>query len=862
MKSLEYRGGLSAWPIPLIQKLSKVITNMVGHAVQLPRTYPHKLIHATTGGLGYPSRMDNIATMRYATITRCLHGPGPAAWAAHGIHHRAFLSAEAATNDQAPTNTMLSSLPPHHHVYMATILQYGREAGVRLAYTGHLDSPIHTTNMPQLDRQLQDNLATLDVQYLEDLRGADGTMVPWLRPPIGSKRTCNALSRMIDDLSRPHDIPYHICKGHVLVIDHPSGRHFFLVEGIHVDTNIGLKGIAYWPMAQEDNQLGFLVQPVNSTRQRYGCAHGDTLAWSYVEQWCVGLAFGIDQRDIDDNPQYRILGLNLAATLIRTPRVSNPWGNTAPWCQDLTTYLALHPFRPTYVTFMTNRTRCPVQISQIWDETTHYWNSQGILLLWGPQNTHDPTLYLLLGIRLLQIPPEYSDTPLATAIFMTLVAYQVAQTLEITKVESPDYGVLKHIHREARIGEDRSHETKPYAHILRHLRHISQICHISHSCPRWPKPLDTTPGYTNLYEDRHQILQTLVLMKEEELLQSRSAALVPRWWTLRGRDVLQQAISPDTYYWVNHTDHTPVMRGLQRPTHQLLSSYLHDRDHKWHGHKRWSTCQLGLLAFVWPSITSATDKLDYMRTLWDQRSNGRNNAKSGLLPYIPCILCNQGSDSQYHILLQCSHPWIQWHRSQHFQYLNHLINTAAINPTIAQYCRHMISMVTDPTGDAPQQLSWFLGYPHRNDTDQLPNPTIDSKEVPLVLKLFSQMWLAAMTYAKESDRLRWNLLSMPRDISNDITQMPPSPTAIQELLSIRFVTHQRRIEPHRLTQHGFTRRPPRTIATPVTHPMHRPRAPELGPLNTITNYFQGTAHTCQSAATEYRQGLNADAPRI
>ena len=41
---------------------------------------------------------------------------------------------------------------------------------------------------------------------------------------------------------------------------------------------------------------------------------------------------------------------------------------------------------------------------------------------------------------------------------MTFVAYQDAQTLGITKVESPDHGVLKHIHQEAIIGEDRAHD--------------------------------------------------------------------------------------------------------------------------------------------------------------------------------------------------------------------------------------------------------------------------------------------------------------------------------------------------------------------------------------------------------------------
>ena len=92
----------------------------------------------------------------------------------------------------------------------------------------------------------------------------------------------------------------------------------------------------------------------------------------------------------------------------------------------------------------------------------------------GSQGIYDPTLYLLMGIHLLHIPAEYSDTTLRTAIFMTFVAYQVAHTLNINKVESPDQGVLKHIHHEAKIGEDRAHETKPYAPLLRHLRYVSQ----------------------------------------------------------------------------------------------------------------------------------------------------------------------------------------------------------------------------------------------------------------------------------------------------------------------------------------------------------------------------------------------------
>ena len=36
-------------------------------------------------------------------------------------------------------------------------------------------------------------------------------------------------------------------------MDHPSGRKFLLVEGIHVDTNIGLKGIEFGPLDQTDD---------------------------------------------------------------------------------------------------------------------------------------------------------------------------------------------------------------------------------------------------------------------------------------------------------------------------------------------------------------------------------------------------------------------------------------------------------------------------------------------------------------------------------------------------------------------------------------------------------------------------------
>ena len=85
-------------------------------------------------------------------------------------------------------------------------------------------------------------------------------------------------------------------------------------------------------------------------------------------------------------------------------------------------------------------------------------------------------------------------------------------------VESPNHGILKHIHHEATIGDDRSHETKPYAPLLRHLRCIPQECHIHHSCPRWLKSQEPMTGYTKLYDDRHQLIQALVLESEVELL--------------------------------------------------------------------------------------------------------------------------------------------------------------------------------------------------------------------------------------------------------------------------------------------------------------------------------------------------------
>ena len=134
------------------------------------------------------------------------------------------------------------------------------------------------------------------------------------------------------------------------------------MQVFHVDTNIGLKGIVFCPTDQLDDQLGFLVHPLNNTRQRYGCAHGDTLPWNSVEQLCVDLAFGIDQRDTEENPQCRILGLNLAVTIIWTPRVSNPWDSTTPWCQDIGANSTLHRIRPMHVTYMTTRTRRSLHI--------------------------------------------------------------------------------------------------------------------------------------------------------------------------------------------------------------------------------------------------------------------------------------------------------------------------------------------------------------------------------------------------------------------------------------------------------------------------------------------------------------------
>ena len=138
----------------------------------------------------------------------------------------------------------------------------------------------------------------------------------------------------------------------------------------------------------------------------------------------------------------------------------------------------------------------------------------------------------------------------------------------------------------------------------------------------------------------------------------------------------------------------------------------------------------------------------------------------------------------------------------------------------------MISMVTDPTGDAPHQLSWFLGCPHSEDTAQLPNPLIAREEVPHVLKLLRQMWTAVMSFAKESERLRWNLISMPRDIYTDLTQELPSPTAIQELLSIRYVTHPRRTDPTWIHANDTT---PCDHASHASAPSSRPTATQHGP---------------------------------
>ena len=121
-----------------------------------------------------------------------------------------------------------------------------------------------------------------------------------------------------------------------------------------------------------DDQLGFIVQPINGTRQRYGSAHGDKLPWSYVEQWCVGLA--IDQRDTDENPQYRILGLNLAATVLGTcfgtTRLKSV-GKHDPLVSRLRDLFGTSPLSPhahhLLVTYITD-----------------LGGNQEILLLWGP----------------------------------------------------------------------------------------------------------------------------------------------------------------------------------------------------------------------------------------------------------------------------------------------------------------------------------------------------------------------------------------------------------------------------------------------------------------------------------------------
>ena len=103
---------------------------------------------------------------------------------------------------------------------------------------------------------------------VDDLRCADGTM------GFRGFNHQSALSGPVPPFPT-QSLKYHICRGHVLVMDHPSGRLFFLVEEIHDDTNIGLKGIDYCLVEKTDGHINFLVQPVHGTCQRYGCA--DTL---------------------------------------------------------------------------------------------------------------------------------------------------------------------------------------------------------------------------------------------------------------------------------------------------------------------------------------------------------------------------------------------------------------------------------------------------------------------------------------------------------------------------------------------------------------------------------------------------------
>ena len=95
--------------------------------------------------------------------------------------------------------------------------------------------------MTQLNIQVLNLLATIDEQYLEDLLGADGTMVRSLRTPIGPQWAYINLSHLFANLPRP----YHICSDHVLNMDRPNERSFFLVKGIYVDISFGLKGLEF-----------------------------------------------------------------------------------------------------------------------------------------------------------------------------------------------------------------------------------------------------------------------------------------------------------------------------------------------------------------------------------------------------------------------------------------------------------------------------------------------------------------------------------------------------------------------------------------------------------------------------------------
>ena len=148
--------------------------------------------------------------------------------------------------------------------------------------------------------------------------------------------------------------------------------------------------------------------------------------------------------------------------------------------------------------------------------------------------------------------------------------------------------------------------------------------------------------------------------------------------TYEAQDILQQMLPGDLWN-IYKEGATPISwkyleEKRKRREHLEYMDHRSTNSEKIGRHRNWRGCNMEMAAKLWRTQKlSKNTRIRVMKILYDQYWHGGNRSKgapdSEKKRLATCDLCGQ-KDSQWHIILECTHPTIQAARDHYTQVIN------------------------------------------------------------------------------------------------------------------------------------------------------------------------------------------------